>query len=226
MKPIAVFYHTKISGGDPPIDFNHAISIVAEQLFTLKASGLVDVATEVFIGINGDESDTAAICSLAPEKAIVVQSPEGSKGEHPTLRMLQEWCYGNEDAYVLYLHTKGATHLNDPVSAAWRECMMRAVVHNWRDCVKALDGGFDAAGPHWVGPEIAVAPVPNYFAGNFWWCKARFINTLPLIHHTAVERLNFYDAEVLIARGPKPARAMKFCRHWPGAKCLEAIQSK
>jgi hypothetical protein len=102
--------------------------------------------------------------------------------------------------------------------------MERAVIHNWEGCVKALDAGFDACGPHWVGPEQAVAPVPCYFAGNFWFAKAAFINTLPLIHPTAVERLNFYDSEVLLARGPRPAKAMKFCNHWPGAACVKALK--
>jgi hypothetical protein len=224
MKPLAIFHHCRVSGGEPPIDFTWSIGIVAEQIIALRDSGLTAAASEYYIGVNGGEDDAMAIASLAPDKADVIQHPAGSKGEHPTMRMMQEWCLGNPDAYVLYFHTKSATHPKDPLQKAWRLCCERAVIHSWEQCVRALDGGYDAAGPHWVEEGVAVAPVPCYFAGNFWWAKSAFINTIPLIAHTAFERLNFYDAEVLIARGPRPARAFKLCRHWPGAKCLAAMK--
>ena len=222
-KPIAIFFHAKVSGGEPPIDFTWATSIVAEMLIALRDSGLTAAADRFFIGVNGDESDTACVTSMAPSGTIVIKHPDGSKGEHPTMRLMQGWCRENPGANVLYLHTKGATHKGDSLSTAWRRCMESVVIWNWQACMRALDAGYDAAGPHWVDAGCAAAPVPNYFAGNWFWATSNFIATLPLIAPTAVERLNFYDAEVLIARGPRPAKAMKFANHWPGARCVELM---
>lgn len=223
MKPLAVFHHCRISGGEPEINFQWAVSILAEQIIAMRDSGLTEAASEITFGVNGDESDTDAVRSIAPDRAKVIQHPPDARGEHPTLRLMQQWCRENPGANVLYLHTKGATHKGDSLSTAWRRCMESVVIWNWQACVRALEAGYDAAGPHWVDSGCSAAPVPNYFAGNFFWATSNFIAALPLIAPTAVERLNFYDAEVLIARGPRPAKAMKFANHWPGARCVELM---
>lgn len=221
---IAIFFHVKISGGEPPIDFDWATSLLAEMLIAMRDSGIAAAADRFFIGVNGDEADAACVESMAPSGAIVTKHPDGSRGEHPTLRLMQGWCRENIGANVMYCHLKGATHTNDQMQRAWNQCMSAVVIWNWQGCIKALDAGYDLAGPHWVSDGCAVAPVPNYFAGNFFWGTAKYLASLPLIAPTAVERLNFYDAEVLVAKGPRPAKAMKFANHWPGAKCLELME--
>lgn len=223
-RQISIWHHSRLSGGDPPIDFEHAVCILAEQIIALQRSGLSAAASEIYFGVNGGADDAAAVQALAPERAQVIQHPDGARGEHPTLRMMQLWAKDHPGWYVLYHHVKGATHKGDEVWRAWRRCMQRVVIHDWQACVRALEAGFDAAGPHWITAEnCSVAPVPNYFGGNFFWVTSNFLNTLPLIAPTAVERLHFYDAEVLIARGSRPAKAMQFARHFPGAECLKYL---
>ncbi len=227
MKPIAIFHHCRVSGGDPPISFDWAIGIVAEQIIALRDSDLTWAASEYYIGVNGGEDDAAAIQSLAPAKAMVVQHPEGSKGEQPTLNLLYQWAMGTPKGYACYIHTKGATHTGDPISAAWRECGMRGVVHNWEQCVKDLDRGMDMVGCHWVTQEkYPFIPIGPYFAGNFWWATADFILSLPPIAETAVENLNRYDAECWVARGKRKAKVVDYARHWPGAKCHQSIHEQ
>jgi hypothetical protein len=139
---------------------------------------------------------------------------------------MQVWCMAHPDAYVLYLHMKGVTHGNDKITNAWRNCMVNVVIGHWSDCVRALNAGYDMAGAHWVDETCAVAPVPCYWAGNFFWATAKFINTLPLIAPTAVEDLNRFDAEVLVARGPVKAKVRDLGRHWPGIKCLTTMSER
>lgn len=227
MKPIAVFLHCRISGGDPNIPFDHAIGILAEQIILFQRSGLTGSADAFFIGVNGGETDAMAVQSIKPDKAIVIQHPDGARGEHPTLRYMQEWLPEHRNWNVCYSHLKGATHPGDATWAAWRACMSRVVIEGWRDCVRALEAGFDTAGAHWITSEnCSIAPVTPYWGGNFFWATADFLSTLPLIAPTAVERGHFYDAEVLIARGKRKAKARDFCPHFPGAACLQAMGAR
>lgn len=223
--PIAIFLHCKISGGEPPIDFAWATGILAEMLIAMRDSGLTAAADRFIIGVNGDEADAACVESMAPAGAIVTKHPDGSRGEHPTLRLMQCWCRKNPGANVMYCHLKGATHTNDEMQRAWMRCLLRACVWNWEGCVRALDAGYDLAGGHWLTPEkYSFIPVGPYFGGNWFWGTSKFLATLPLIAPTAVERLNYFDAEVLVARGPIKPKAMDFAPHFPGARCLQLSQ--
>jgi len=217
MKPIAVFYHCRVSAnGDAPIPFEHGISVVARQVIALRDSGLAEAASEMFIGVNGGEEDTMAVSSLAPEKAKVIQHPDGSKGEHPTLHALQKWLPEHRGWHVIYFHTKGATKPGNAFWDQWRDCMMKHCVWNWQQCVLDLEMGFDTAGVHYLVPEKYPGSVLSpFYGGNFWWAKSDYLLTLPPIAPSAVDRPSFYDAESWIGRGPRRPNARCYGSHWP-----------
>lgn len=222
MKPIAIFYHCRLSGGDPPINIDHAISIMSEQMLALKSSGLLDAAEEFYVGVNGGASDAMCAKMIAPEKAVVMEYPAHSKGEQPTLHFMRKWAMNHPDWYVLYQHIKGALHPGNITWQAWRRCMQNVVVNHWQTCVGDLDSGCDTVGAHYMTPEKYgqhLVSVP-YWGGNFWWAKSNFIQTLPPIADTAKERLNFYDAEAWIGRGTRRAVAKDYAPHWPGPGCM------
>lgn len=219
--PIAIFHHSRVSGGEPCIQFAHAIGIVAEQIIAMQQAGLTEAASEIYFGVNGGGEDADAVASIAPDKARVIAHPDGSKGEHPTMRAMQDWAREHPGWLVWYLHTKGATQAGNEFWARWRSCMMGAIVHRWQECVDHLESGrAEACGAHWLTPQRYPGVVNSpFFGGNFWVSTSDFVATLPLLPHTAADRPSFYDAESLIGRGPTIPRIIDFHPEWPGENC-------
>lgn len=216
MSKIAVFYHCRLSMGQPHIDFGHASAIMAEQMLALKNSGLADAADYMLVGVNGGGADACAAASMAPEKAEVVEYPRTTRGEHPTLHRLQKWLGDHPDWYVMYHHCKGAIHKGEPQYDNWRRRMEKVCVHEWRRAVKDLDSGVDSVGAHWLTPEQFPSLVKSpFWGGNFWWAKASFLATLPPMPETAHTRPEFYFAESWIGLGPRRPSVRDYCPGWP-----------
>lgn len=216
MKPIAIFHHSRLSGGEPHIDLGHAVGIFEEQMIDFAISGLMEAARFVYFGVNGGPSDHAAASSMAPEKAIVIEHPIGARGELPTLWDMQQWLPAHQDWYVYYSHLKGAIHKGEPMYDLWRQRMQHACVTKWEQCVSDLEKGADAVGIHWLTPEqFGPAVKAPFFGGNFWWAKASFLLTLPPIKKTAITRADFYDAESWIGWGPRRPKIVDYYPGWP-----------
>lgn len=95
--------------------------------------------------------------------------------EFPTLEILREFAHNNPDYDILYLHTKGVSH--DPTKQCikdWLDCMLYWLVENWQECTQKLNE-YDT-----VGINYMLSPMPHY-QGNFWWARAKYINTLGAI---------------------------------------------
>lgn len=216
MKPIAIFYHTYISG--PGVPLEHGISIFQEQIRDMEQSGLLDAASEFYIGVSGGESNTCAISMMAPSKAKIIEHGPETCAELPTLCALQNWLPGHEDWAILYFHQKGSLYFGNATWAAWRRCMMGVVVYGWKSCVRDLEQGFDAAGPHYLTPQAfpIIGNVP-YFGGNFWWAKASFLATLPKLDPNGPSR---YHAEVWIGTGKRKIAVRPYANHWPMTGCV------
>lgn len=221
MSRIALFHHSRISGGEPCILFDHAAGIVAEQILSMFNSGLTEACSKMVFGVNGGEEDAMAVAEMVPSKAEVITHPDDAKGEHPTLRAMQIWAKSNPGWLVWYMHTKGATQPGNEFWARWRHCMQGAIIDRWRDCADNLESGkAEACGCHWLTPQQYPGVVNSpFFGGNFWCCTSDFINTLPLIEASAKDRPAFYDAESLIGRGPRPPRIIDYHNEWPGGNC-------
>jgi hypothetical protein len=197
-RPIIVFYHTCIN-----VHRDHAMRILNEQLNDLTKSGLADAAKWIFICVNGPKEDVEIIRKLAPPKAIVEANDPGMWASHEvnTLKNLDIIAEVYPDAYFAYFHMKGLGHPpgspGHDHATGWRHRMQNVVVNRWRQCVAALDAGYDSVGQWWYA-----APNGTYWAGNFWWATAKFINTLPEIDITGHHSGGRYEAEMWIGRGP------------------------
>lgn len=214
---IAIFFHTLFCLGDPPEPQPVGMSVVHEQMETLKASGLLEHADEFYVGINGaEESQVYADC-IIPEKAVKVYHGTQCRNELRTIMLLQEVMAGRKGWLALYFHTKGFNH--SPTEALiynWRWCMMYHLVTNWEICVESLSYGFDSVGCHWKTGQVD--GTQNLWAGNFWWSKSEFINTLPSIEKTprlammgGIDALaSRYEAEILIGRGPRLPKVLDY----------------
>jgi hypothetical protein len=213
---IAIFYHSIFSGGTIPVDTGYACEIMAEQMRALKVSGLLDEADEFHIGINGgpEDIDVAKLFVPCPVAKFTAHGI-GATTEIPTLNCLRRWLSGHEDWYVLYHHLKGVTHPRQELFTAWRRRLEKAVVWNWRDCVKQLDNGVDSCGAHWLTPEQFPTLVfgPPFWGGTFWWAKAKYLMTLPPLPEATWQ--NRFEAEKWIGRGPKRPIVKDYCPGWP-----------
>jgi len=210
--PIVIFYHAVFS-----IDGKHLPAsrpIVHEQMQALKVSGLEDAASEIYVGINGDESNAVYANGLLPAKAKIVYHGNECRNELRTLLMIEDWCRVNQrEAYIFYFHSKGATHApgssyGETNSKPWRLGMMADLVTNWGKCVVGLMG-HDIVCSHWMWDMAdGTQHIP---AGNFLWVKASFVRKLPSIFlrdRLKVSGLDSiesrYEAEVYWGNGPRP----------------------
>lgn len=211
MKPIAIFYHCLFVAGNPPDLLVNAFDVVDEQMEQLKASGLLDEAKEFIVGINGGPESDGYAHILIPAKAKRVMHGLESKSENLTIVEIEKWVSTHPDWYVLYIHSKGATHrYPDTLQRnSWRRCMMKHLVSNWRQCVRDMDAGYESVGCHWLR-KMGSDQSQNYWGGNFWWAKSNFLRTLPSICNRDRIRISGisslesrYEAEVWIGNGPR-----------------------
>lgn len=212
--PVAVFYHSLFVLDHPDNLLPSAFQIVPEQMAALKLSGLEDAATEIHCGVNGAGESEVYAKSMLPTKAQVTYHGLQSKAENLTIVMLENWVKSHDGWNVLYFHAKGSSHApgtsyGDHVSKPWRLGMMQDLVGGWRQCVAALDQGYDIACSHWMwNMADGTQHIP---AGGFLWLKSSFARRLPSIFLR--ERIkgsgiaayeSRYEAEVYWGNGPRP----------------------
>lgn len=220
-KPIAIFYHTFVSG--PGVAIEHGVSIVQEQIADLESSGLLSESAEFYVGVSGGVGNFCAVSTMMPQKARIVQHGPETCGELPTLCAMQDWLPDHRDWNVLYLHTKGALYQGNGTWAAWRHCMTNAVVHGWQQCIRDLDFGFDCVGAHWISPRQYGAIVGKYpyFGGNFYWATARHLLRLPKLSPNGPSR---HEAEVWLGKTDQKIKHRDYSPHWPGPSCLRSCR--
>jgi len=214
---IALFYHCVFFLGDPPELSPHAVGIVSSQMDILRTSGLLDIASEVYVGINGAEESQVFADGIIPEKAVKVYHGTQCKNENRTIMLMQHMMRGRKDWYSLYFHSKGASsQLTNEMSYHWRSCMNHYLVQNWDTCIMALKNGADSCGCHWKTGQVNGKQ--SLWAGNFFWVKSEFLNTLPPIEDNKRIPLmggldafeSRYEAEILIGEGPRLPRVIDF----------------
>lgn len=210
MKPIALFYHclTHLNNADNLLE--NAVNIIVSQMWQLRASGLLDAAREFHVGLNGGEETLQMARLLLPPESKITLHGLQCHTELRTLLLLEQWLPTHRDWYVLYFHSKGASHpVGHDLSTRWRGCMTRHCILNWRQCAADLDAGFEAVGCHWMVPP-ATPLGQHIFAGTFFWAKASYLATLPSvmvrdrIKVSGLDALESrYEAEVWIGNGPR-----------------------
>ena len=210
IRQIAIFYHCLLAIGDPPDLLPGAFSVVDEQMDWLKKSGLLNYTSKFVVGINGGEESNDLANLVIPAQAERVMHGLSSRSENLTILEIEKWVKDHPNWNVLYFHSKGATqNPNDILRISWRSCMMRNLVINWRRCVSDLDLGYDSVGCHWL-KKMGSDHSQNYWAGNFWWAKSNFLQTLPpmsdriRIKMSGISSLESrYESEVWIGNGKR-----------------------
>lgn len=169
---IAIFYHVAQMG--------LGAFIYQSQIHRLYVSGLIEASNHIHIGVNGDQE-----LFNIPDNTVVSYNPrEYWDTEKQTLLDLRSFCKVNPEYKILYIHTKGASK-ESIFTNSWRLMMEYFVIDGWRECINKLEE-YDCVGPEMniVGPTLwsngsltENDPIP-FFAGNFWWANASYINTI------------------------------------------------
>jgi hypothetical protein len=219
---IAVWYHTRLLGGEPEINPDFSMNLMLQQMKLLKASGLEDAATEIIICVNGDSENQAAARILSPSKARMIENGADAQSMLRTINQLRLWCQTHKDWLVCFWHIKGVTHPGDRLNELWRLCMEKHVIHEWRKCYENCANGYDTAGTHWLtkeqyGPQVTFP----FWGGMFWWAKASFLAELPILPDAPLSRQDWFLSENWIGMGRYPV-VKDYAPHWPGITPCEA----
>ena len=184
-------------------------TIYNEQITTLKESGLLDAANFMFIGVNGNQDIQY---NYSNTHKIVRNDSSPTTGEYHTLKALYDYCSLQENACVLFLHTKGVTwsvpeNFNNLVptykgvytskniyenATLWRKYLEYFSVKKWRNCVELLNE-YDCVGTEWDNTSNIGGihyDVANY-AGTVWWANSEYIRKLDI---------NFITNNLIIGR--------------------------
>lgn len=220
---IAVYYHCLFVNRNAEL-YPASVFIVSEQMQALEKSGLLAACDQLVVGINGEPEISKTFANLViPDKARIVYHGADSFAENLTLVEMEKFAKDHQDWLLCYHHAKSATH--DPQSdygkfaTRWRRCMETTVIWNWRECVKALQNGYEAVGNHWLTGQ-GYDHSQHYFAGNTYWVTAKFFATIPSIFTR--ERIKIsgiaaldsrYEAEVILGNGPRLPRVKDMATH-------------
>jgi len=187
-KPIRIYYHIGA------IDDDYQ-SIVDEQLFKLKNSGLLDCADKIYYSIVGKQQVT-----LPENFECRYKNKKFKVAELPLLEILREDSK-KDDFYCLYLHTKGSSrnYLKTPkgVGRIWRNYLDYFNIEQWKKCVTLLDS-YDTVG---TSLKKSAGWYLDHYSGNFWWANSDYISTLPSVYDVKLKdetKDNRYKAEMWI----------------------------
>ena len=202
-----------------------------EQLATITSSDLHKECEKFFIGINGGKDDVDFIRQVSPKEAIILEHGTDAKSLIPTLQHLQKHLPEYEGCAVGFGHTKGITQPNSPGCIAWRACMMRWTVSEWRIAVRSLENFYDVTGCHWVNndPNDSNADrwgANSYFAGVFWWARSSYLKILPPFPEKVTDRQVWFMPELWLGNGkPKVMDFHTIKPPTPGQFCGEAART-
>jgi hypothetical protein len=153
--------------------------IVLDQYYTLLYSGILDCIDIVYITVIGEE-DVSWLLNKN-QKFVFDKRGEYKHYERTCLHSLLDWSKSN-DADVLYIHTKGVSHVGNANVQEWRRMMEHFLIDNYDLCLDVLedvvccklldDGTMETVN----GETHKLHP-----SGNFWWARTEYIRTLPLI---------------------------------------------
>lgn len=110
--------------------------------------------------------------------------------EFLTLNLIQQDDIEDDD-YIFYLHTKGASKLKSNLyekESDWRKILNYYLIGKYEDVLKNLDG-YNTFGYQLEELENGI----DIYSGNFWWATGKYVKT---INADGVDKLDRYNAEL------------------------------
>jgi hypothetical protein len=161
------------------VDLPGSQFIIDEQINSIIDSGLID-HSELFLFCNYEFNNYMWLRDKLKKYSYInyiENSAIKEEFEIPTLMSLKQFCDETaEEYYVLYLHMKGVSRIDDKCMSDWRKLMTYFNIDKWRKCISLLKDGYDTVGVNWLPDHM----YPHY-SGNYWWAKSSYIKKLPKI---------------------------------------------
>mmetsp|Transcript_38891 Transcript_38891/g.62996 ORF Transcript_38891/g.62996 Transcript_38891/m.62996 type:complete len:418 (-) Transcript_38891:561-1814(-) len=190
----AASYDANTAGGPRVVGFYHIAQlghwsyIVDTQIESLESSGLLDRTSVVNVIVLGNITFESEML-----KFRTTQMDNLTQWEFPTLDLLRSHCSLYPNDLVWYIHNKGASRTPNRPVEDWRKLLMYFVVERWQDCyTHVANNETDACG----SMLYHNTDLDRFYAGNFWWARCDYINTLP-----AYNRADRYSAERWVGQG-------------------------
>lgn len=207
--PIEIVYHIAT--------LNHWEEIVQEQLQTLESTQLGNAAERITITVVGPEfkrvTEIAQKTSFASKVDLIHSSEDPRFCEFPGIERVQEIAVEKPDSNIFYLHSKGVTYQDSDKARnvrSWRRYMEYFTIEKWEECVEILKTA-NTCGVEWLNCQHTSSQKiekPGMFAGNFWWARADYLRTCPLMKGTHLGSdwcfKHRFDCEIFITTGQKP----------------------
>ena len=152
----------------------HGTKVLEEYISLILSSKLIDQLHALYIINIGEIIDTNLFMN---KKIIIINlSRYVLSYEIKTINAIHNFSKRNPNNNILYIHTKGITHVNEIVAnvESWARMMLYFLVTKHENCIKLL-GEYDVAGCNY-----SLMPCRHY-SGNFWWATTNYISTLNII---------------------------------------------
>jgi hypothetical protein len=169
---------------------NNFATVLIEKLKKIKQSGLYDAVDKIYMPVfnfyphHQEFIDDIRNVYSKIELSFISNAQFNSEPDTLNL-MLKKSLEYTENTKLLYLHTKGVSHLHPNMRKnidAWVRYLDLYNIAKWEECVNALDT-HDVAGGLYVED-------PKHFSGNFWWANSDYIKTLPRINQYNINEYN------------------------------------
>lgn len=168
---IESFYHICAKGGNEPL------SIIDEQLKTIRNSEIYDVLDVVHCCLVGDDrSNFIYLLEHIPKYGDKFKISKTGWNDNTyeifTLNYMKDKI--TEDGIYLYLHSKGVTKSSSEPVRDWRRCMEYFLIINGKKCIDKIENEkYDTVG-------IMKHPTYHYphYSGNFWWASGSYLKKL------------------------------------------------
>ncbi len=160
--------------------------ILLDQLNTINKSGLYNAVKQINFGIVGDCNVIKDTIFNDPKFNILYVDSRITLYENHTINFIKSFFSNkNDEAYILYIHTKGVRKAGNPdVTVSWRKMMEYFLIDKYKECIENLQY-YDTLGNNIVNMGDIYVNKENahciHYSGNFWWSKKSYIDKLDYI---------------------------------------------
>ena len=169
---------------------NDYATVLTNKFKKIKNSGLYSVVNKIYMPVYNFHPHHQEFMddfkNVYSKIELIHISNSQFNSEPDTLNlMLKKSLEYTENTKLLYLHTKGVSHLHPNMRRnidAWVRYLDLFNISKWEECVNALDF-HDVAGGFYVEE-------PKHFSGNFWWANSDYIKTLPRLNQYNINEFN------------------------------------
>ena len=165
-------------------------AVVDELMDAVMGSGLIDRLEGLECVVCGDKP---VRIQTHPKIHVEHAREDVTKFEFPTLQRVHRFAKEHQGTAILYFHTKGVSHPDNPCIVEWRQYMAYFCLEKWKEAIDRLDeadtagvdfSAFQINGMGCTSDSITYFGTDLHYSGNFWWANSDYLATLPELDDT------------------------------------------